>query len=1365
MLVCISGLRDLVPNGWMARALRLIRYSGETRMNINYVLDKLDSGSGTTVADTTSPRLSLLAADQITVSRSKLLVDDRNKSGRPIIAMHQLALELNNFSLGTDGIEAQIATLTFCEDRGLCVSNFTSGFLFQPGFLSLEGLQAETAHSKLGGTIALHFPNASNTLKKTRLHADFLPSSLAARDIQLFVPALALQETLRVSGKVQSDFTDLLTEDFQCEWGDTYFSGTARIDGLTNKDSLFIDAAITRLSTHWEAVQELVPALAKKTVPEQIQQLQKVNYQGTFRGGLRDFTAEGAASTALGNLSLDLSLHIGNKPGEARYDGTIALQDFDLATFANSKKLGKLSCELRIEGHGLSPDTYDFELDGAIGRMDFNSYSYRNTSVKGTLARKKFSGFLRVDDPNLQLEFDGGVDFSGEEPSFDFISYIDHANLYRLNLVSSDTISRLTSVVELNFTGNDIDNFRGAITITSSSYETSANYYFFNDFLIRSQSKEGFRELSVNSDILRGTIKGRYEVLALPQTFAAIAGNYISAYKSDKVLKDQHLDFDFYLNNTYLVTDIVFPKLRIEPATKVSGHVYTDDKDYELYVDAPGADYSGNRFQHIHVEASAAKDHLKLESTVERIVVAGKDMVIDSVHLSDRTREDTSFFTLSWLAGDTISNNGLLNGYLTPRDTSALQLHLLSSELYLTGEPWYINGRNKIVFEGPRIAIDSLRISRGQQHLSIDGELSGDSSKQVSVLLENIDLDYVNPYLSARKTSLGGALTASATYRQEGSNRYLTSAVRVDSLILNKEWLGDLSFTGGWDQTMGAIGIDAALQKGRIRSMELKGTYDPDEKEDALDIQLSLSRFRLQALQSYVSGFMGQLRGIASGDLDLGGSLKKPVLTGDVKLQKTGFQVPFLNTSYNFEGVPDIHLEKNKILFSNLVLRDTKEKTRAVANGELNHDYFKAIDFDVVIDADSLLCLDTKASESSSYYGKAFTSGAIHVSGPSKDLVLNIDVKTEKGTYFAIPLTGNTEVSEHGFVTFVDHTQDSEEVAVRERVKLKGMEVLLNLEITPEAEVEIIFDELIGDVIKGRGQGDIRLEINTKGDFNMYGEYQINEGDYLFTLQNLINKKFEVANGGTISWNGSPYEARVDMKAIYHTRAVLKGFIEADTSGRRVPVELELGLTEGLLNPTIDFGIQLPASPEDVQSELNDKIQNKDVLNRQVFALLILNTFLSEDNGDVISTGVTANTTELLSHQLSNWISQISNEFDIGIKYTAAGTNDELSQEEVEFALSKKLLDDRVTVNGNVGVPLGQNQSSLVGDVEVEVNISEDGRFRAKAFNRSNQYDPSIDEQVDYTQGVGLFYREEFDNIGELWRKIFRREEEEEKEF
>jgi len=536
------------------------------------------------------------------------------------------------------------------------------------------------------------------------------------------------------------------------------------------------------------------------------------------------------------------------------------------------------------------------------------------------------------------------------------------------------------------------------------------------------------------------------------------------------------------------------------------------------------------------------------------------------------------------------------------------------------------------------------------------------------------------------------------------------------------------------------------------------GLFYPDRKDKNFDFDIGIENLKIAFLSRYLKGFTTDFRGLASGKLRFEGSPQKPELSGNVKLSKTIFRVDYLNTVYQFTH--DVKIQKNLFSFENIEVSDSLGR-KAFASGKILHNYFYNFAIDISLRPNNFSVLNTDFRHNELFYGKVLASGVARIHGPVDDIIMDISAKVEKGSQLSLPLSSRGVISETAFITFVKRDTLGQKIPVTTPMKDEYMGLVLNfdLEVTPEAEMQLIFDSKIGDVIRGRGSGNLKMELNRQGEFNIYGDYVIEDGDYLFTLQNVINKRFRVEKGGLIRWTGNPYDADMDIKAVYRLRTPLYDLVShVDTSDaykRRIPVDCVLGLSGKLFNPNVSFDIFLPASDEGTREMVDRLINTDQEMNRQIFSLLILNRFMSSSPlqyNTAFASGFGSTSGDFLSNQISNWLSQISSEVEIGVNIRPG---DEVTSSELELAMSTHFWDDRITVDGNVGTSgnnpyAGQRASSIVGDVNVEVKITE--KLRVKAFNRSNTYD-LLNPTSPYTQGIGLFYRREFDKFSDLLRR------------
>ncbi|NNM15779.1 MAG: translocation/assembly module TamB, partial [Bacteroidia bacterium] len=554
--------------------------------------------------------------------------------------------------------------------------------------------------------------------------------------------------------------------------------------------------------------------------------------------------------------------------------------------------------------------------------------------------------------------------------------------------------------------------------------------------------------------------------------------------------------------------------------------------------------------------------------------------------------------------------------------------------------------------------------------------------------------------------------------------------------------------------------VDAAISRGGEKNITLNGKYFIKKPHDMVDATIIAKRVHLSTLGKYIEAVASNVTGLVSGKARLTGELLSPSIDGIARIQKASFLVDYLNTSYNFTS--DLALIDDHIELKDVVLND-EDGRQAMVNGKVLHNNLGGLSFDVNINADEVKCLNTKLSQNELYYGKAYGSGTVDITGDVDLLKMDIAMKSERGTQINIPLSNPDEISSTNFITFIN-TRSMRENIKDKAIDLSGLEMNFELEVTRDADIQLIFDEKIGDVIRGTGNGNLIMEIDRVGNFNMFGDYQVHDGKYDFTLQNIIDKKFRMVQGGTIRWNGDPYEAIVNLEAIYRTKANIKDLIpdaltDDDTtssvsSTKRVPVNLHLLITERLLNPEIKMEIKFPDIDPGIESLVYRYVDTEQEVNEQAFSLLILNRFATPDefaNTATESSGaaVSANLSEFASNQLSAWASKISPDLDIGFNYQA---KDAISEEELEIYFGTRFINDRILLNGNFDVTGQENTNDIVGDFELEVLLGKEGRFRVKAFNKANNNTLLDNFESDYTQGIGLFYRKEFNKLSEAFK-------------
>ena len=1332
--------------------VKLQKYEQDSLLNLDILINKFER-----VADTSEQTFDV-NLKQLSLTGSKLLYHDHHLPEEEKYDFTDLDLVVSNVNL-TEELAITINKLAFKEAKGLEVEKMELKASYVDKLLDLDKLNLKTTRSEVfvNGEFEFDLESEVPLLEQLKVDASIEIFDVYMSEFKRYLPKLPIYERVQANGEIKGSVKEAVSPEFKLQVGSkSLFNGAFEIKNVLDTEKLQAYLSISDLVLAPQDYRSWYKTFVSDTIPEQLLELGSIYFNGEFDGSLKDFDTDGTFVTDVGTIETHLSLTYKDKFTNARYAGDLALYEFDLSKLV-SEDFGKMSFSLAVEGSGLDKNNFDASLKGAIEALTYKEYEYHEILIDAEVSPESFAGQVNLDDPNIKLNLVGEVNLKEERPVLDFLAEVDQANLYALNLYKEDSIAILGFNIDADFKGSKLDDLDGQIVIENTQYETTENYYYFSDLTIKSEEVDRNRVLEITSDMAWAKVEGEYNFEGLWQSINYTLSQYFSKYKGAPYRTTQAFTFEAEIVNIKPITDILLPELYVESGSNLKGFYNSANGSLALNVDVPEAGYKEIVVRDLKLDTEKENLQLVSELRVSELWYSEVSKV-DSLQLTNRLKKDTALFNLNWSLNQFVTNQSAINGYLTIDADQTVVVGLFDSQTSMNEQGWNIEGGANLTYLDKRLTIDGLVMTNRDQRLALDGVISDKKGDKLEVDIDDVNLVQFNQLMAGTATELAGNASVSGHIQSVLGDQIVEVLVEIDSLGLNQVYMGDLSMVTDWVPVEGKIGIDGSLIKGTLEALTIKGVYYPLTKNKDLDVDLKIGSFNMQSLEAYLSSIASPLYGKAYGDLKISGSLKAPTIVGDLNFQKANFKLPLLNAQYNIDGQASIHFEQDYFEFVRFKLVDNLYASTADVSGRIYHKYFKDLRLDLQIDADSLLALNTDETDSDLYYGKAFATGIVKVNGPTDDINLTIVAKANKGTKFSIPLSGYNEIGDKDYITFVDKSVNN---LVQEEIynaNIDGINLNFQFELTPDALVEIIFDQTVGDVMQGRGTGNLQLEITSAGDFNMYGDYLISDGEYFFTLEGLVGKRFKILPGGTISWNGDPYAAKLDLTAQYKLKTSLYPLqLASETSETNREVQLNLMAGGVLSNPDITFDINVPYASEEVKAELNSRFRNQNDLNTQVISLLVLNSFVADGAGSGVWTGAAgATTTEMLSNQLSNWLSASSDKFDVGINYVTAD-EEQLRSREVEVALSTQFFNDRVTVNGNLGVPLEEQTektTNLIGDVNVEVNITEDGRIRARAFNRSNEYDP-LQDQTNSTQGIGIFYQEEFDTWAEYFRKLF----------
>ena len=1369
--------------------INLKKYKNEKSFNFQFLIDYFS------LQDTsTTNKEWKIALRTLNIVNSNLVYKDQNKplKNKGIdfnnINISKLDLKIKDILVHNDTISANIKNLSFKEHKGFVLNKLNTIAKITNEKITIEDFNINTPLTDIALNLTLDYKNFdafNDFINKVHFVSKIKSANINSKDIAYFISDIyGMNNKINISGEIKGKVNNLKARNFKLIFGNsTQLIGDFNFTGLPDIEETFMHLNIKKFITTQQDIKSITlpcdNGIEKHiNIPDNFAMLKNIKINGSLTGFYNDFVSYGDFYTNIGKISTDIALKRNPKNPDynaIKYKGKISTDNFNIGKlFSSENTLGKISLNAIVSGKGWTKNTVDIDINGTISSIDIKNYNYNNIKIKGNLTHNKFDGQINIIDKNINMNTVGTIDYSKDIPAFNISSVINNANLNKLNLLKRDSVSELSSSLTFNFKGNKIDNLQGTVKIDSTTYKQGKETYNFKELLLSNTiSKSNYKTIKLNSDYIDADINGNFTLTDFKPVFCRLLNKYLPSLnknnlsEADDSTKIRHLEIDYNINfkNTTLISKLLFPQLKIAPNSHIKG-TYNSVTDL-LIINGNSSDieFARNKFKDFYINGKTTKNALSLNIGCKCLPLSDS-IIIDNVELKTIIHNDSIAYDLVWNNNKQIHNNsGDIKGFASFIENYKIKLKLLDSKIVFNDSAWVVSKNNYIILDTSSVFINNLAFVSSTQQIKIDGtasKLLNDKSNKLNISFNNFNLSVFDILANKRDYDFDGILNGNLSLMDLYNSPYFVSDLKIYNIGFNDTKLGDAVIQSSWDNNKKAISVDVNIiytgNIGTNKPLAVKGFYYPNRDNNNFDFDVTLKNLRVKTFAKYLSDFTSDFRGIATGKIKLTGSPRNIDINGKIKLLKTHIKIDYMNTVYTFSH--EIDVKKNCFVFDNLIVNDKYGNT-AICNGKIYHNNFKQWKIDLNFRPDKLLCLNTNISQNDMFYGKAFTSGFAKIYGPAGNITMDISTKTEKGTKIFIPLTYTEEVSENNFVTFV--SKDTTKTKKIYETKSSNICLNMDIEITPEAKTQIIFDSKIGDIMKARGNGNLKFEINTHGDFNMFGDYVIEQGDYLFTLKNIINKHFEVEKGGLISWNGSPYDATVNLNAVYNLQTSLSNILD-DTSEiykKRIPVQCKFNMKNKLMNPDITFDIGLPKSDEETKEKLkntlylNDKDVNQQQMNKQIFALLMLNRFLKESKegssiGSEYASAGTTNSSELFSNQMSNWLSQISNDFDVGINYRPG---DEISDKEVQVALSTQLFNDRVLINGNVENSTSQNTSNIVGDVNVEYKITEQGKFRIKAFNKANNNNDILNINAPYTQGVGIFYHKDFDSLKELFSK------------
>jgi len=1373
---------------------QLLTHKGDSALNLQFIIDHFASTDKGKQTDTTPSAPWDLSVSTVQLVDTRFHLQDKNAVPVPAgmdytnIDVSGINLELTDVTFVGDTIHGNILKLSARERSGFVLHKMSGEFQVGPRYLKAHHLKILTDYSEL----ALNFDflydrwQAYNDfLNKITIVAKIEPSYLDLQDIGFFAPELSvMKDRIRLSGNIKGTVSNFKARDLRFAFGkNTFFYGNISASGLPDVEETFIDLNIKAMNSNKEDIESLlIPGdLRRLQLPGILANIGVVSLKGNFTGFYNDFVANAHLKTDLGSITTDLALIKQKGNAILGYKGQLSVESFDIGRLTgNTKYLGNISMRADVSGKGFDLNNADLAMNLRIDSVFLNSYNYKNLDISGSLAEKQFNGKFNIRDPNLNMDFNGMIDVKDSIPLFDFKSRIYHAGLFQLNLLDRDSIDDISTKMNVRFRGTNLDNIDGSIRIDSLEYLEGNKLITMDHFaLLTRQDTASGKSYHLQSDYVDADVTGDFSFKALIPSLSTFIQNYLASFNMNDSLIDiskgqsnQVMNFEVRCKQSDELTNVFLPFLRIAPNSSFDGS-YNEEKGTLIVKGKSPAlhlknieftDWTLNaetRMHDLSIKTASSHIYLKRATKKDSLEVKGDDFKVIS-----NIRHDSILYKVSW---NSVSKPSELEGFVSFRESPVIQLKLRQFNVFFNEKYWGIDPGNFVQIDSSSVRISKLTFSSGEQFLKIDGALTSDKSDTLDVNFNKVDISKLDQLIGSNAVDVDGILSGRLKLTNPYGNMALLSDLRIDKFKFNKELLGDATFRLKFDEELSRFdALAEIIYTGNIGSnipFSLTGSYFLEKRNPHFDFDLTLKNLNLRMLGPFVSDFMSGVNGLASGHVKIKGTLEKPDIRGQLKMTRTEFKINYLNVPYSFADV--VTIDTNAFIFKNITVFDSLGH-KALLNGRISHHNFRDIWLDLHTEMNDFAAFSNTRAQNNIFYGNARATGTASITGSPENL--NISVRATNGgkTHVYVPIDLTRSVGQNDFIIFVNPVSDTlDKVKEQPRVNPSGLSLDLALRINQDAEVEVYFPNQLGN-LKVSGSGNLLMGMTPTTPFTFSGIYTVSKGFFLFQMKNYIRLPMSIKEGGTISWTGDPADANISMSAVFKTKAPLKGVVPAGTEeeAQRIPVESIIRLNGKLMNPDITFAMNLPNVDESIKAEVYASIDtnNAAVMADQTIYLLAMQQFKP-----VVNTGSTVDMSgtavSLVTNQINSMISQVSSKVNVNMNYKP-GTS--TTQQEFDVGISTQLLDDRLLIDGTFGMNSYNNKSAaeqsntIVGDINIEYVLTNNRRWRVRAFNRTNTLN-ILNYNAPYTQGVGLKYQRDFSTFRELFQ--FIKKEKSEKAF
>ena len=1340
--------------------IRLYKTATDKAPNFQFLIDKFASKD----KDSKMRPLRIGSVILRRVCLSWDLYDAKDTPGK--FNSDHLRFENINASMGfahisEDSIQMRLRELSLHEQSGLNISSLSLKLESRNESLHISNLKLQMPQSEIEQPdLYLNFSKDESGQIPLKLSADIKNWRIATSDVAFIVPELKrMDRGIEISANVRMQPDNVSLKNLLLhEWNDGMLVRGDIEMQLPKGKKPQVQAKLGELKCRNSLSKDVMRTLGINNVPKELVALGDVSYSGIITYGADRLRSVGKLSTAAGMA--DGLVAWNGKSVEA----DILAKNLNLALVTGRNDIPTdVSAKIRGRLDNLKGALPDFDGKVLLEHMNWKGQTFENISLEGGIQTEKLRVNLLANDPKARCKalLSGDIKNMTDIKVDADIYHIGGLNVLPEKLRNS-TFAGHISIDMPQLKSNALN---GSLELRDANICRLGECLKLEKLSLKvvpQNDDEGL--LTLNSDFADIEIEGPMKPQLLINTAKEIGLQALGMSDGD-VLRKNFNEKAWRINASITSSEELkhFFDLPVDfkgPLT-IHGDMRADGGKTSLTTAVKEFSIGSFAIKDANIFIGGASDSLSVLAQVAK-EMDSQDIKIDA---GIKAKNGDLTANVKWAGNGT----ELLHGSLQTKSKlyningdKILVSRFIPSSIVIGDTIWNVES-DQISYGKGVLDISGFSLSHDDQSVRVAGRLSPDVTDSIKVMLNKVNIAYILNLVEFDDVSFDGEATGLVSVDRTGGYPKFSGRLDVPNFLFNDAPMGRLDFIGGFDIKEKRLDLSGYMTPGNGDFTDVKGYVSLLNKE--LDLNIESRNTNLSFLQRFVGGIFSNFQGKATGHCHLYGPFKALDFEGE-ELADASATIDAIGVNYQLSG-GKVKIKPGEFAFSNFSVSDGMSGS-GTASGHLRHTHLKNINFDFNMEADKLLIYDKRKELDMPFYATAFGTGSMLLRGKPGEFEADVNMRPERGTVFTYTVDAPETFGDVKMVSYRDKSfklKEGEKSEHKEETRTEEAttDIRLNMlfDVTPDATLKIIMNEKTGDNITVRGEGPIRANFYNKGPFRMYGVFNIDEGNYRMNIQDFIRKDFQLAHGGTISFNGDPYQGDLDMQAIYTVKSASLSDLNIGTglSQNSVRVNCLLNFSGKVKNPQVSFDLDLPTVHEEEKQLVRNIISTEEDMNMQIIYLLGIGRFYTyatpQDGTSLAGSQSAAAMKSFLSSTLSGQLNEIISNA-VGMSNWSFGTNvstggADTNEFEVEGQLSGKLLSGRLLINGNIGYRDKSiyNNSSFIGDFDVQYLLTPKGSVRLKAYSETNER--YFTKSSLTTQGIGIQLSRDFTNLRELF--------------